>query len=143
MFFPPVDASQTQYNAYLPYLLTTTQALGVPIKWPLGDTNNWGPRFGFAYRPFNNNNTVIRAGYGVYYDQVPGYEGWYDQTLNTPMALRELWPWLYLFQRAFREPTDYRLPAGSSLLQSIPHVAGSRLRQPLLTPRFTRRIASC
>lgn len=83
VFFPPIDASQAQYNAYLPYL-TTTQALGLPQKWPQGDMNNWGPRFGFAYRPFNNNNTVFRAGYGVYYAQVPGYEGWYDQTLNTP-----------------------------------------------------------
>jgi hypothetical protein len=83
VFFPPVDASLTQYNAYLPYL-TTTQALGLPIKWALTDTNNFAPRFGFAYRPFHSNNTVIRAGYGVYYDQVPGFVAWYNPTTNTP-----------------------------------------------------------
>jgi len=83
VFFPPIDASPTQYNAYLPYL-TTTQALGLPMKWMMADTNNFAPRFGFAYRPFHSNNTVIRAGYGVYYDQVPGFVAWYNPTTNTP-----------------------------------------------------------
>ena len=30
------------------------------------DSNNWAPRFGFAYRPFGE-NTVIRSGYGIFY----------------------------------------------------------------------------
>jgi hypothetical protein len=32
------------------------------------DHNNFAPRIGLAYRPFSNNSTVARAGYGVYYD---------------------------------------------------------------------------
>jgi len=38
------------------------------------DHNNFAPRVGFAYSPslFDNRTTVIRAGYGLYYDQILG-----------------------------------------------------------------------
>jgi hypothetical protein len=32
-----------------------------------GDYNNFGPRFGFAWRPFGWKDTVVRAGYGVFF----------------------------------------------------------------------------
>lgn len=34
------------------------------------DRNNFAPRFGLAYRPWGN-NTVMRAGFGIYFDVVP------------------------------------------------------------------------
>ncbi|MBI3695041.1 MAG: TonB-dependent receptor, partial [Acidobacteria bacterium] len=36
------------------------------------DTNNWGPRVGLAFRPFDSNRTAIRAGYGIFYTMVDG-----------------------------------------------------------------------
>jgi hypothetical protein len=47
--------------------------------------NNWAPRVGLAWRPFGN-NTVLRAGFGVFYDNVPAKvnQG------NSPYVLNEL-----------------------------------------------------
>lgn len=35
------------------------------------DTNNISPRAGFAWSPFQNRRTVIRGGFGLYYDRIP------------------------------------------------------------------------
>ena len=36
---------------------------------------NVAPRIGLAYRPFGNDKTIIRAGYGIFYDQVVAGNG--------------------------------------------------------------------
>jgi outer membrane receptor protein involved in Fe transport len=36
------------------------------------DKKNFGPRVGIAYRPFNDERTVIRAGWGIFYSRTPG-----------------------------------------------------------------------
>jgi hypothetical protein len=38
----------------------------------LTDRNNFAPRFGVAWRPFDQ-KTVFRAGFGIYYDLVPAF----------------------------------------------------------------------
>lgn len=67
---PPVDADN-RANVYDP----ATQALvrvgssGIPRGGHDADVNNWAPRAGVAWNVDESGNTVVRAGYGIYYDQ--------------------------------------------------------------------------
>ncbi len=46
-------------------ILTAAEA-NLPQSLRYTDKNNFAPRLGLAWRPFNNNRTVVRAGYGIY-----------------------------------------------------------------------------
>jgi Carboxypeptidase regulatory-like domain len=53
--------------------IITAQQAGFPVHTLMkSDWNNWNPRLGIAYRPFGNETTVIRAGYGWYTQVWPG-----------------------------------------------------------------------
>jgi hypothetical protein len=82
---PPFGANPAVYNYFLPYL-TTTKALGLPLNYMQDDANNWGPRIGFAYRPFANGKTVFRGGYGVYYAFIPVPMGASLDSYNIPWS---------------------------------------------------------
>jgi hypothetical protein len=75
---PPL-ASPALFNAY-PY--TTTKALGLPLNYIAGDKNNYGPRAGFAYRLLET--TVLRGGYGIYFNFHPLFIGSRNDNNNPP-----------------------------------------------------------
>lgn len=70
---PPVDPRDraTIYNEDTGRLVQVGTS-GVPRSGYRSDRNNWAPRVGFAWTlPGSNQQTVLRGGYGVYFDQSP------------------------------------------------------------------------
>jgi outer membrane receptor protein involved in Fe transport len=66
---PPVDAAN-RANLYNPVTQSLIQVgtPGIPRGGSEPDRNNFAPRVGLAWRP-GHGNTVVRTGYGIYYDQ--------------------------------------------------------------------------
>jgi hypothetical protein len=67
---PPVDAFD-RANIYNPATqsLVPVGTIGVPRSGFEPDRNNFAPRIGFAWTPSEDGKTVLRAGYGIYFDQ--------------------------------------------------------------------------
>lgn len=87
-------------TAYAAFVKTPSQ-LGAPTMiispGSVGLSNNiqsmskktFAPRIGVAYRPFGNDRTVIRAGYGVFYDLQSGNYTVSDALINIPFIWDE------------------------------------------------------
>ncbi len=72
------------------YPYVTSEANGWGSDLLQSDKNNFAPRFGFAYRPMGGNKTVIRGGYGIFYNISPVFIGLRQISLNnTPFQLSE------------------------------------------------------
>jgi hypothetical protein len=69
-----VDSSGNLAPDVHPFAFGRTQNRVVQLSGDLGfynpDYNNFQPRLGFAYDLFGSGRTVVRAGYGVYYDRL-------------------------------------------------------------------------
>jgi len=83
------DVNQTALALY-PGVYTTSEANGWGTSVLNTDKSDFGPRFGFAYRPFTNDTTVVRGGYGMYYNFVANYIGIRQLAqLNFPFTLTQ------------------------------------------------------
>jgi hypothetical protein len=85
---PPRLAIPSLLSAY-PY--ETTQQAGWPKSYLIPDKNNFAPRFGFAYRPFAGSKTVVRGGWGVYYDFIRSNAGAYPNEFDPPWRTGSTW----------------------------------------------------
>lgn len=124
---PPVDpADRANIFNSATGGLSQVGTSGVPRAGYATDKNNWGPRIGIAWNAARN--TVLRAGYGVYFDQsplAPGEGLYFSQpyfdfrlfflfTGLPPLSLTDPWPFATFpvptapsattFQRDLRAP---------------------------------------
>jgi hypothetical protein len=85
---PVADGRLLDVNPATGALVTVgTSSLGRRM-WRL-DKNNVAPRFGFAYRPFGDSSTVIRGGYGVFYNQIVAGNGLSQMYRGIPFRTRQ------------------------------------------------------
>jgi hypothetical protein len=98
------------------YPVETTPAAGMPLSYFHPDKNNFGPRVGVAWRPLDD-HTVVRAGYGIFYNYNAAYVGPTQNASNIPWNSKFTYSSLrpktvttpYLPDLAFNQP----LPQGA------------------------------
>ena len=132
---PPVDAGD-RANVYDPATGSLVQVgtRGVPRAGYATDHNNVAPRLGLAWSPRASPSTVLRAAYGIYYNQsaLAPSEGlyfsdpyfhlsFYLPSAGAPISLQDPFPASYqgfspqsgfTFQRDLRTPYQHQWTAG-------------------------------
>lgn len=75
--------AQDAYNQYASDIITAKQA-GLSNNLQTISKKTFAPRIGFAYRPFGGTKTVVRAGYGIFYQLASGNQTVSSAIINIP-----------------------------------------------------------
>ncbi len=73
------NSSSDFINAIAPTPILTAQQAGIPSALRYTDHSDVGPRIGFAWRPYGNDRTVLRGGWGRFIESPLGFSlvsGW-------------------------------------------------------------------
>jgi hypothetical protein len=73
---PPIVGDVTRFNSLF---------VGLPRSIWNNRTNDFAPRIGFAYDPFADGKTAVRAGFGMFYDRPAANIYLLSMTLNPPI----------------------------------------------------------
>jgi len=101
-------------SAISPTPVMTAAEDGIPESLRYTDRTDWGPRIGFAWRPFGNGKTVVRGGWGRFIETPLGFSlvaGWavhasYLATYNQPSAGDNTTPLLTFSAPVNAQPSD-------------------------------------
>lgn len=70
-------------------MIISPSSVGLPNNIQSMSRKTFAPRLGFAYRPFGNDKTVIRGGYGIFYDLQSGNNSVSQTLINIPFIWDE------------------------------------------------------
>ncbi|RMG52949.1 MAG: carboxypeptidase regulatory-like domain-containing protein [Acidobacteria bacterium] len=99
------------------------------------DLNNWGPRFGFTYRPFAQMELLIRGGYGAYFSR-PGTVTLFQTGPNLPFAVISTRVGVPNNTASLQDPFDPTLPRPEDFPIYIPRVVGSNIFVNAMDPKM-------
>ncbi len=138
---PSLAIAQANINPVFPseIPIETAQAAGVPTRsFRYGFKLAAYPRFGFAWRPLNNDNTVVRGGYGIFNDEISAsnfnynYNGPFGVNVAYTNAFTNNQP-LINFQNPINTSAQGSLAGNVSTTYTDPHFRNPYVQQFNLT----------
>ncbi len=116
------QAALTPFNGANFYLNGIREAgvNGFPRGVVQNSYNSWQPRIGFAYNPGGDGKTVIRGGFGMFFERVQGNDV-YNAALNPPFAYQ---------------------PSANNVYFSNPNVSTATGTVPAVLPSFPSTLTS-
>jgi len=119
-------------------------SFGLPERAPQDDRHQFGPRLGLAYSPGTSGHTVLRAGFGLFYNDL-AQNGWaaafqavnggpnppaalIDPTYKTPYALHATGGVQHAFNSNWAASADYTHEEGNHSYRAYPFASASVFR---------------